>query len=295
MENTNDKIELIKKHVCCPDCKTSISYEGSHFRCDNCQRQFPFYDNAILEILPKTPSKYAFDVRSGYHEKVYNQLFSSKRQEVDPETSWANPDKVPVKWLKKKNEHVGFIKNIIEKNIPGREVLCDFTGSSGYYTFELRKLFKWVFHCDLSIESLLFAKKRAEAQHIDNLIFIRADYTKPPFNSTLDLIICGDTLIYSPYHEGLLLNGMQQSLKEDGQAIFDFHNWWHNPLKQIGIMKTEFGFCYSYSKKETDGFVNRYFSSFKYWPYYQEFSTGRPGPLVPGFFPSTRHCYIAKK
>ena len=47
-----------------PDCKTSISYEGSHFKCDNCQREFPFYDNAILEILtqshlPNMPLMYA--------------------------------------------------------------------------------------------------------------------------------------------------------------------------------------------------------------------------------------------
>ena len=120
MPDTNPKIEIIEKHVCCPDCKANISYKESHFKCEGCSREFPFYKNAILEILPSTPSKYAFDVRSAYHEKVYNQLFSSKKEEVDPETSWANPDKVPAKWLQKKKEHVEFIKNVIEKNIPER-------------------------------------------------------------------------------------------------------------------------------------------------------------------------------
>jgi len=67
------------------------------------------------------------------------------------------------------------------------------------------KLFDWVFHCDLSIESMLYTKKKADKQNINNIIFVRTDYTRPPFNASLDLIFCGDSLIYSPFHEGLVM------------------------------------------------------------------------------------------
>ena len=290
-----DKIKIIQEYICCPDCKATITYETTHFRCSKCERKFPFYEDSILEMLPSNPVHYAFDERSAYHEKIYTTLFHTKKEEANIDKSWATPELVPAKWLSKKRGHVNFIQSLIEKNTTQRKTFCDFSGGSGYYTFEYYKLFDWIFHCDLSIESMLYTKKKADKQNISNIIFIRADYTQPPFNGTLDLIYCGDSLIYSPFHEGLVLNGMKQSLKEGAYAIFDFHNWWHNPLRRLGLMKNYFGECYSYSKKQTDDFVNRLFPVHTYHKYYQEFTNGQRASLIPGFFPNTRHTYIAQK
>ena len=289
-----DKIKIIEQYVCCPDCKTKIVFETTNFICTECKREFP-YSDGILEMLPSQPVHYAFDQRSGYHEKIYTTLFHTKKEEADPEKSWATPELVPAKWLKTKLYHVNFIKNLIEKNTTQRISFCDFSGGSGYYTFEYHKMFDIIFHCDLSIESMLYTKKRADKQNINNIIFIRTDYTQPPFSGTLDLIYCGDSLIYSPFHEGLVLNGMRQSLKEDGHAIFDLHNWWHNPLKRLGLMKNDFGACYSYTKKQTDDYVKHHFPRHTYHKYYQEFANGQRASLIPGFFPHTRHTYIAQK
>lgn len=290
-----DKIKIIEEYVCCPDCKAGIFYETTHFTCTKCQRKFPFYEDSIVEMLPSTPVRYAFDLRSAYHENIYTRLFYTRREEADLEKSWAPPELVPAKWLRKKLAHVNFIKSLIEKNITQRKTFCDFSGGSGYYTFEFYKLFDWVFHCDLSIESMLYTKKKADKQNISNIIFIRTDYTQPPFNGSLDLIYCGDSLIYSPFHEGLVLNGMKQSLKDGAHAIFDFHNWWHNPLRRMGLMKNHFGACYSYSKKQTEDFVNRLFPVHTYHQYYQEFANGQRASLIPRFFPNTRHTYIVQK
>ncbi|MGK2862374.1 MAG: methyltransferase domain-containing protein [Chitinophagaceae bacterium] len=289
-----DKIKIIQEYVSCPDCKAPIRFETSHFTCTECQRHFP-YSEGILEMLPVKPVHYAFDQRSAYHEKIYNTLFNTKKENANMENSWAPPELVDPKWLRKKLYHVNFIKSLIEKNTIERKTFCDFSGGSGYYTFEFHKMFDWIFHCDLSIESMLYMMKKAEKQNINNMIFIRTDYTQPPFNNSLDLLYCGDSLIYSPYHEGLVLSGMKQSLKEGGYAIFDFHNWWHNPLRRMGLMKNHFGECYSYSKKQTEGFVNHHFRLHSYHKYYQEFANGQRASFIPDFFPHTRHTYIAQK
>ena len=290
-----DKIRIIEEYICCADCKSSITYETTHFTCSNCKRQYPFYEDSILEMLPSKPVHYAFDQRSAYHEKIYKTLFNTKREEADLEKSWASPELVPAKWLRTKKAHVNYIRSLIDKNTTQRKTFCDFSGGSGYYTFEFYKLFDWVFHCDLSIDSMLYMKKKADKQNISNVIFVRSDYTQPPFNGTLDLIYCGDSLIYSPYHEGLVLKGMKQSLKEGAYAIFDFHNWWHNPLRRIGLMKNHFGECYSYSKKQTEDFVNFHFPVHSYHKYYQEFADGQRASFIPSLFPNTRHTYVVQK
>jgi SAM-dependent methyltransferase/uncharacterized protein YbaR (Trm112 family) len=288
------KILLIEEAISCPDCKAKISYQDPNFICTECRREFPFKDG-ILEMLPSAPIQYAFDKRSAHHESVYKTLFHTKREDANLERSWGNPEAVPAKWLSTKLGHVSFIKKLIEENTTARNIFCDFSGGSGYYTFEFYKLFKWVFHCDLSIESMLYTRKKAEEKNIDNIIFIRTDYTRPPFNGTLDVIFCGDSLIYSPFHEGLVLNGINQSLNEGGYAIFDFHNWWHNPLRRLGLMKNPFGECYSYSKQQTDNFVSHRFPKYSYYKYYQEFPNGQRASMIPRFFPGTRHTYVAQK
>lgn len=291
----SNKINIIQECICCPDCRAKITYQTTHFTCTQCQREFPFHDESILEMLPSAPVHYAFDKRSSHHEDVYKKLFHTKKEEANLDKSWGNPEAVPANWLRTKIGHVNFIKTLIEKNTTQRKTFCDFSGGSGYYTFEFYKLFDWVFHCDLSIESMLYTKKKADKLNINNIIFVRTDYTRPPFNASLDLIFCGDSLIYSPFHEGLVLNGMKQSLKEGGYAIFDFHNWWHNPLRRLGLMKNPFGECYSYSKKQTDEFVSHQFPVHTYHKYYQEFPNGQRASIIPRFFPGTRHTYIAQK
>jgi SAM-dependent methyltransferase len=289
-----EKIQLIEEAVCCPDCLTKIKYTDSAFTCTQCNRQFPYKDG-ILEMLPAAPINYAFDKRSGHHEGIYKRLFHTKREEANLEKSWATPELVPTKWLRTKMGHVNFIKGLIEKNTSSRHLFCDFSGGSGYYTFEFYKLFRWIFHCDLSIESMLYTKKKADEKGIDNIIFIRTDYTRPPFNGSLDIVFCGDSLIYSPFHEGLVVKGIHQAVKPDGHAIFDFHNWWHNPLRRLGLMSNPFGECYSYSKKQTDDMVSHLFPTFTYHKYYQEFANGQRASIIPSFFPGTRHTYVAQK
>jgi SAM-dependent methyltransferase/uncharacterized protein YbaR (Trm112 family) len=289
------KIQIIKEVISCPDCKASLDYKAPAFVCSKCNRSFPVHNDSIIEMLPSHPSSFAFDEKSAYHEKIYHTLFNMQKEQADPEKSWAPPEQVPDNWRKVKMGHVEFVKELLLNSTSSRRIFCDFTGGSGYYTFELYKLFDWVFHCDLSIESMLYASNKAKKENIENMIFVRTDYFKPPFNNSIDAGFCGDTLIYSPPHEGKLLNGIRQALKEGAVAVIDFHNWWHNPLRRMGLMKNTFGECYSYSKKQTDSMVTYHFPKHTYKGYYQEFEKGKKPTFMPSFFPNTRHTYLVQK
>ena len=293
--NLSSKISVIEQYVRCPETGGSLEYRTDHFYCQASDRKYPFSQESIVELLPPGPTSFSFDRRSAYHENIYKTLFSTKLAEANPEKSWAPPELVPEKWRTTKLNHVQFIRRLIEETTNQRETYCDFTGASGYYTFEMAKHFKWVFHCDISSESMLYAKQRADKEGLQNIIFIRADYFRPPFDGTLDLIYCGDTLIFSPSHEGLLLKGMYKSLKPGGYALFDFHNWWHNPIRRMGLMSNNFGECYSYNKAETLDFVTHHFPEHRHLGYYQEFRSGHRPAWMPGIFPNTRHMYAARK
>jgi hypothetical protein len=92
-----------------------------------------------------------------------------------------------------------------------------------------------------------------------------------PFNNTLQQIICTDTLIRGRLHEILLLNSLHNALSDGGQALVDFHNWWHNPLRRLGLMSQNFGHNMSYTRKTAEKIVLvAGISKWKYFPFRQE-------------------------
>ncbi|HMP86050.1 MAG TPA: methyltransferase domain-containing protein [Lacibacter sp.] len=289
------KTELLERILSCPVCNSSTRYVQGSFHCNSCNSVYPYYDQSILEILPPEPLSFSTDERSPYHEAIYHHLFRTGIGEADPGKSWARPELVPEGWRNVKYRHVDFIYKLIGEATGKRHIYCDFTGSSGYYTFEMSKHFDWVLHCDLSMDSLLYAQQKAAEQNIHNILFIRADYFRPPFNHVLDLVYCGDTLIYSPSHEHLLLAGMYQALKSGGVAVFDLHNWWHNPIRRLGLLPNNNGKCYSYNRFKADAMVRKHFPRFRRTGYYQEFPSGKLPGWIPRLFPNTRHTYIARK
>ena len=83
------------------------------------------------------------------------------------------------------------------------------------------------------------------------MIFLRVDYLKLPFSQALDYVICLDTLIRGRDHERGLLASIRDALKPGGHAVLDFHNWWHNPLRRLGLLPQNFGGNTSYNYRES--------------------------------------------
>ena len=109
----------------------------------------------------------------------------------------------------------------------------------------------------------------------------------------MPLILCCDTLIRGPAHEKLLLESIKNCLAPGGQALVDFHNWWHNPIRRMKLLKANFPPHGSYSRKQTDElFCGAGGLEFEYFPFFQEFEQsgilGRIGSMI---FPPTRLAY----
>lgn len=119
------------------------------------------------------------------------------------------------------------------------------------------------------------------------------DYLRPPFRETLNRVICLDSLIRGEAHETRLLRTIQGALRPDGAAVVDFHNWWHNPIRRLGLLRNNFGLNRSYALNEVRQLLNEAgVVAPRYVPFHQETSSY---PWLRGLLqrvlPPTRFVY----
>ena len=150
-----------------------------------------------------------------------------------------------------------------------------------------------VLHCDLSIASLSYVYRKAMALGLTNIYFLRIDYLNPPFLGSLPRVICIDTLIRGPEHERLLLRQLHQSLAPGGKAVVDFHNWWHNPIRRIGLLPDQFRHNTSYTRAGVEQlFREAGIAPVRYFPFHQEVDPDKPvTALLRHVIPPTRLVY----
>src|SRR2546429_4996904 len=60
-------------------------------------------------------------------------------------------------------------------------ILGDVSAGVGDYTLSYARHFKWVLHCDLSIDALRYALARSRRMGLQNVFFLRVDYFALPF------------------------------------------------------------------------------------------------------------------
>ena len=243
-------LEEVATLLCCPDDEGALSLTYGGLRCDTCERHFPVHGGNLVEMLPKTPWELTPSVSSEYQES-YAKAFHQKYYDDPRSLAWAAEERVPRTWSLMRRRQVEFVRPLITQgNRRGHAVLCDVSAGAGYYTLAYADLFRMTLHCDLSVDNLSYARRKAHSLGIRNIFFVRMDYFTPPFRNSLDCLLCMDTLIHGEAHESRLLATITNSLSADGFAIVDFHNWWHNPLRRLGLMPNNFGENRSYTKRE---------------------------------------------
>jgi ubiquinone/menaquinone biosynthesis C-methylase UbiE len=235
--------------LCCPEDGGRLRQTNGELRCDTCERGFSKYAENLVEILParqlQLPSSIGLDYREGYREAFTQKYYD------DPESlAWAAEERVAESWRVRRCRQVEFVRPLITDGTRhGNSVLCDIAAGAGYYTLAYAHLFRLTLHCDLSVHNLSYARRKAHSLGIENIFFIRSDYFAPPFRNSIDRLLCMDTLIHGETHESLLLATIANSLSADGFALLDFHNWWHNPLRRLGLLPNNFGKNRSYTKR----------------------------------------------
>ena len=78
-----------------------------------------------------------------------------------------------------------------------------------------------------------------------------------------------------------------------GRAIVDFHHWWHNPLRRLGLLPQNFGQNRSYTRRQSETLLRE--SGIKKWKlirFYQEFEPTEPRhKRLALVLPATRLMY----
>jgi SAM-dependent methyltransferase len=276
--------ETVLRYAVCPDDGGQLLAGKVQLCCQNCGRRF---ENTADSIWDFRPSR-TFEQLTEKYEAKYLQLSRSSSQGDEQNVlPWGAPEILPAQALKRKLSHVDVVRSQLVASPAGlvKAVLCDFSGAAGHYTLPFARHVDWVIHCDLDPSALTYTARKARKLGIENILFFRIDYFQPPFAHTLDYAMCFDTLIRGPEHEHSLLTAIRRSLKPGGHAVIDFHNWWHNPLRRLGLLSQNFGSNRSYSRQEAINLLKRAeFDVHHYTPYRQE---DLPGWLLP-FIPPTR-------
>lgn len=283
-------LQSLHSILSCPDDGSELRIFSDLLECVQCKRQYPSYAPNLVELLPLQPSMP--DDGSAYaasYATIRKKSFEWREDRV----AWGAPEVFPAAWVERRNRQVTAVRNLICEDAGPRNLLCDFSAGAGYYTLEYANDWKHVVHCDLSVNSLTYTHRKAAKLGVQNILFVRMDYLRPPFRRSLQRIICLDSLVRGDKHETRLLHAIQGSLGEGGKAIVDFHNWWHNPVRRLGLLTNNFGANRSYSRGEVKRLVaSAGIANGDHIPFHQEIRRDFPlKSVLEHVLPPTRLMY----
>ncbi|MBL8211090.1 MAG: class I SAM-dependent methyltransferase [Bryobacterales bacterium] len=226
----------------CPDDGGEVREDaGAGVRCVSCGRTFPLSaDGRILSLVASGTG----DLAGASAE--YLAAYAEARNVTDG-SYWEMRNTAADH--RRKRSQVRQVEELL-RAAGSRDLVCDFSAGPGYYTLSYARRWRHVLHCDLSWQALRKASTEASDRGLENILFVRMDYLHPPFQGSLPQVICMDSLERGPSHEQALLAAIRRSLAPGGTAVVDFHNWWHNPLRRLGLMRQNFGDNRSYGAKE---------------------------------------------
>jgi SAM-dependent methyltransferase len=281
--------------LACPDDGARLRNATPVIACEACGRRFAAAEDGVMDLRPLKPA--ALPASAERNTSYWREYASEFAREYAPDPkaiAWGAPEASSTEWLQKRLRQVQAMRPLVaDSKFARSQVFCDIAAGAGHYTLAYAPAFQRVLHCDLSVENLSYAARKAAQLGIRNVAFLRVDYFSPPFRRSLDRIVCCDTLIRGERHEEMLLGTIRASLKPGGRAVVDFHNWWHNPLRRVGLLPQNFGTNRSYARREAEKLLRAAGASdFEYFPFHQEFLAGaRSGAIVASVIPPTRLVY----
>jgi SAM-dependent methyltransferase len=285
------RLDEITPHLCCPDDSATLLPCPGGLRCARCHRSYFLQSRNILELLPSRPLRFPEGIGLKSYQEGYHREFSRPLEVREEAQAWGAPEVVSREWgqlrARQAREALQFLRG---RKRESEVIYCDLSAGAGYCTFEAAREYRLVFHCDLSVESLAYASAKAKTNHLENIVFVRADYFQPPFRNSVHRLTCLDTLIRGPWHETRLLESIQGILTGGGVAVVDFHNWWHNPLRRLGLLRENFSGNKSYTRNELGSLLGSSgIGEFQLQPFIQEVDPGQiPGKIFARFIPATR-------
>lgn len=284
-------LEEITKYVSCPDDGGTLIHASQGLYCQQCTRTFRFLEHNFLELLPLKPVLIPREKGSQSYWAEYFEEFNRPFQFNKDAKAWGAPEKNPDRFVRVRQRAAREVIRLVREGADhAADVFCDVSSGAGYCTFEAALKYRLVFHCDLSLDSLAYASTKAKREGIDNIAFVRADYFQLPFRRTIPQIVCLDTLIHGHWHEAKLLRSICRAMDPGGVAVVDFHNWWHNPVRRLGLLPDNFVDNQSYGRASLQSLLMRAgIERFEITPFVQEVDpAGQCGKVLSRLIPATR-------
>jgi SAM-dependent methyltransferase len=280
----------IARYLCCPDDGAELAARAGGLRCVHCSRDFVFLRPNLVEILPSRPIAISDSDIPRAYGNAYVQAYSEVREALNEETTWGAPESLTAKAARSRERQSEEALRLLFNGGGADGVFCDLSAGAGLTTFAAARNARLVFHCDLSVAAVGYASTAATRMALDNMVVVRADYFRPPFRGSIQRLTCLDSLIRGPGHDVRLLESIRWALAPDGSAVVDFHNWWHNPLRRLGLLRQNFGENRSYTREEVLKLLAQAgIDDFMIRAFVQE-SDGRslPGKMLARVMPATR-------
>ncbi|HEX7017935.1 MAG TPA: class I SAM-dependent methyltransferase [Patescibacteria group bacterium] len=223
--------QIITTYFNCPDCHNQLNSKRQIVVCSNCKRKIYFEEN-FVDLLPLKP----LPITCPFSTKAY--AYYCQQFLIPANSQWSQPTAFNAETHS--SAYRAFIDaeyQLLRQLLPdNRQVAVDISGGAGTYSRSLTTDFNLVFHCDISIESLRYAQKKANKMKIHNCVFIRADYLRLPFKpKVLDFCLSTDSFIYyGPKWDIFTLRQLKAALSTNGKIFFDVHyRKWYYPDSHI--------------------------------------------------------------
>ena len=273
----------------CPDDGHALHCRQRNIDCPECGRTFRVFDNGVAELLPAKPADVAVG-RSSRYWQAYRNAFLEPFSVSENAIAWGAAEMSSPQWTMKRLRQTRAVEALLAGDGSEDLALCDISAGPGYYTFAYSSRFRIVLHCDLSVDNLNYAARKARELELTNMFFLRTDYCAMPFRNSVDRILCLDTLIRGEDHEIAVLKSIRSSLAGNGSAVVDFHNWWHNPIRRLGALPDNFVGNQSYGVRETKQLLRSAgIKASEFIRFHQEFERNSAyGPVLSRLLPATR-------
>jgi SAM-dependent methyltransferase len=167
--------------------------------------------------------------------------------------AWGAAETNPPWWVEDKQAQAEAVcRLLLAHNFGHTRVACDISGGAGYAVAALAARFETVIYADLSVRGLNYAISSLSRRGVGNVAFVRADLLQSPFAGSATNVVCLDTLEYgrAQMEEGLA--AIRTTLESRGLAVVDFHNWWRNPVRRLGLLPANFPAGGSVSRREAE-------------------------------------------
>jgi SAM-dependent methyltransferase/uncharacterized protein YbaR (Trm112 family) len=282
----------IASSLCCPDDRGPLCSVNGAFQCSQCGRIYPIREGEIIELLPEKPVE---PWSNPEYAAEYGQLFHKSFENGKEAIPWGLHEPSPPSWKLHRDRQARAVLSLLERDrAPLQDLtLCDVSAGVGDYTLSYARHFKRVLHCDLSVDALRYASAKCRRMDVENVFFLRVDYFALPFTRSIDRLVCLDTLIRGEDHEKALLGQIQKALSSQGRAVIDFHHWWHNPLRRLGLLRQNFGNNRSYARGGAEGLMRECgIDNWRLDRFHQEFEPTSPfAQGLSRLLPATRLVY----